>query len=817
MSSPQPMGEKHPNWLRIGVKSFACLVMICLAGTAAAGEVEDLVKKLKDKDGEARLDACEALGKLGPEAKGAVGALSLLVSKDSSTPVKRAAIVALGQIGPDAKSAASGLVTVFKSEAGLRDEAGKALAKIGGDTAISGLMRLLPAEKNDKKIDNALRAAAATTLGNFGPDAKAAVKALRPLLADKDVPLKRATIGALGKIGPDAKDAIPELVDVLMDKNAQVKLDTIEALGKIGADSKLTVRELGKLVNEANAPVATKAIESLAKLGKNAMPALAEGLKSKDPNRRLTVLRILVANKADATPALSELLALANDRNPQIKVLAQELLGYLGKEAVPELVKLLKEKEQPDATLKSAAAALSKAEVEKAHAPDLFGLLKDPRPEVRKAGAEALGKTGADALDFLPDLVAAMGDKDDAVRTAVGQVIRNTGRKGVAKLQEMLANEKEAAAKANLLAAIGSMGTLAKGALDDLAKYLNDPDEAVKKSATAALEKVSKDSVPALLKLLDSKEAPVRIAAVLALGEAGMEAKEALPILANLAGKDADPGVRRSALVALRSIGGMELKGQADKVSLALKDQDKDVRAQAALTLAEIGAAGEQALPDLMAALADKDAVVSKAAGDALGKLGAVAVNPLVEALKDPNPVVRRNATMALKDLGAKAKNAVPMLIDTLHDSDDATRRFAALALSEIGPDAKTASIDLIYAMLRDKDKDVRNHAALALLQVNPEPRLAAPAFRLGLRDRKALGVNDCAVEGLTKLGAVAVPELREALKDKDKVVRRLAAEVLGKIGAAAMPAVPALKEAAKDADAAVKSAAEKALKEIGG
>jgi HEAT repeat protein len=111
----------------------------------------------------------------------------------------------------------------------------------------------------------------------------------------------------------------------------------------------------------------------------------------------------------------------------------------------------------------------------------------------------------------------------------------------------------------------------------------------------------------------------------------------------------------------------------------------------------------------------------------------------------------------------------------------------------------------------------VRNHAALALLQVNPEPRLAAPAFRLGLRDRKALGVNDCAVEGLTKLGAAAVPELREALKDKDKVVRRLAAEVLGKIGAAAMPAVPALKEAAKDPDAAVKAAAEKALKEIGG
>jgi HEAT repeat protein len=172
---------------------------------------------------------------------------------------------------------------------------------------------------------------------------------------------------------------------------------------------------------------------------------------------------------------------------------------------------------------------------------------------------------------------------------------------------------------------------------------------------------------------------------------------------------------------------------------------------------------------------------------------------------------------MALKDIGAKAKNALPMLIDALHDSDDGTRQFAALALNELGPDAKAASIDLIYAMLRDKEKEVRNHAALALLHVNPEPSLAAPAFRQGLRDRKALGVTDCAVEALTKLGPAAVPELREALKDKDKVVRRLAAEVLGKLGAAAMPAVPDLRETAKDPDVAVKSAAEKALKEIAG
>jgi HEAT repeat protein len=807
--------------IRSGVKGFACLALLgailCLARDAAAAPVDDLVKKLKDKDGEVRLEACENLGKLGTEAKSAVGPLIQLVNKESSSSVKRAAIEALGLIGPDAKSAASTLVTVFKSDAALRDEAGKALVKIGSDTTVSSLTRLLPADKTDKKIDNALRSAAATTLGNLGPEAKGAVKALKAVLADKDIPLKRAAIGALGKIGPDAKEAVPELVDVLTVQNAQVKLDAIDALGKVGADSKLAIRELGKLVNDPNAAVANKSIEGLTKIGKNAMPALVEGLKNKDANRRLAVLRLLVANRIDATAALPELLTLATDRNPQINKLALELLGFLGKEAVPELVKLLKDKEQPDATQRLAALALSKAEADKSNAADLLGLLKDPRPEVRKAGAEALAKTGADAQEFFAELVAAMGDKDEAVRNAVGQSIRNTGRKGVAQLQEMLAKEKDPAAKANLLYALGAMGPLAKGSIDDLAKYLNDPDEGVKKSAAAALEKVSRDSVPALLKLLDSKDASVRMAAVLAVAEAGNQAKEALPILADLGIKDADAGVRRSALVALRSVAGMELKEHAGKVGQALTDKDKDVRAQAALTLAEIGAAAEPAIPGLIVALGDKETVVAQAAGDALGKVGGPAVNPLVEALKDANPLVRRHATMALKEIGAKAKNAVPMLIDALHDSDDATRQFAALALNEIGADAKAASIDLIYAMLRDKDKEVRNRAALALLHVNPEPALAAPAFRQGLRDRKAQGVTDSAVEGLTKLGAVAVPVLRDALKDKDKIVRRLAAEVLGKLGAAAMPAVPDLKETAKDADAAVKGAAEKALKEIGG
>jgi HEAT repeat protein len=66
-----------------------------------------------------------------------------------------------------------------------------------------------------------------------------------------------------------------------------------------------------------------------------------------------------------------------------------------------------------------------------------------------------------------------------------------------------------------------------------------------------------------------------------------------------------------------------------------------------------------------------------------------------------------------------------------------------------------------------------------------------------------------------TRLSKTSSRRDRRAEQHGDKVVRRLAAEVFGKLGGAAcLSAVPALKEAAKDADVTVKGAAEKALKD---
>ena len=59
---------------------------------------------LQDKNGAVRLAAAWALGKIGPDAKTAVPALTKLL-KDKRSDVRRAAAFSLGEIGPEAKTA----------------------------------------------------------------------------------------------------------------------------------------------------------------------------------------------------------------------------------------------------------------------------------------------------------------------------------------------------------------------------------------------------------------------------------------------------------------------------------------------------------------------------------------------------------------------------------------------------------------------------------------------------------------------------------------------------------------------------------------
>ncbi len=165
-----------------------------------------------------------------------------------------------------------------------------------------------------------------------------------------------------------------------------------------------------------------------------------------------------------------------------------------------------------------------------------------------------------------------------------------------------------------------------------------------------------------------------------------------------------------------------------------------DVRRAVAESLGRIGSA--DGLPALLAALADPDDSVSRAAANSLVGFGDDAVPGLVEIMRSDARIGRRTAVWVLSRIGSPAvvpaliealtmpgwfaprtaavtlgtlgdASAVPALIETLASDDDALVRLAADALAAIGtPDALAALVSRGQAYENKKDEPQRTQRA---------------------------------------------------------------------------------------------------------
>jgi HEAT repeat protein len=161
-----------------------------LHGAAAADPAEE--KKEPEADGKTlsewarllqsddvtdRQAATLALAKIGPEA---APALTLALNDKQIVNVRLWAANALGKIGPKAKGAVPQLEAALKDEVPyVRVEAGRALWRIDKNSAaVPALIEAL------KDKDTGVRYMATEALGGIGPDAKAAVPALVEALKD---------------------------------------------------------------------------------------------------------------------------------------------------------------------------------------------------------------------------------------------------------------------------------------------------------------------------------------------------------------------------------------------------------------------------------------------------------------------------------------------------------------------------------------------------------------------------------------------------------------------------------------------------------
>jgi len=217
---------------------------------------------------------------------------------------------------------------------------------------------------------------------------------------------------------------------------------------------------------------------------------------------------------------------------------------------------------------------------------------------------------------------------------------------------------------------------------------------------------------------------------------------------------------------------------------------------------ADITLLGQRATPALRKGLLGNTlAAVRWRSAQVLTQLRDASARPeLHQALSDWSPAVRHQAMQALAYLGDAS--SVPHLIKRLTDKQETmTNRVAALrALGKIGDGRAAQAIVDQYGHSPDQAY-VRRAAILALWDLRRRVPAATVRKLLhrGLADSDALVVRRAAIaSGIARDGS-ALPRLQKLLKGNDRMLRNVAAYVLGRIGdKAAIPilvgALPAVR-----------------------
>ncbi|HZR18193.1 MAG TPA: HEAT repeat domain-containing protein [Verrucomicrobiae bacterium] len=420
-----------------------------------------------------------------------------------------------------------------------------------------------------------------------------AARVLAAMLDDSDAEVRRLTAMALGKMEDERR--IEPLIRALRDRDATVVQAAAAALKK--ARSEQVVCALEPLLRHSDAAVRGQAAQSLeaagwrpsdreqeiwyrvakgqlfqaAGFGVEAVPALELALAGgssgtgvaaiealahiddptsirpvfgalRSPDPAICIAAVTALSRAGAAEAVAPVYALLKSRNPQIRAVAVEGLGRL-----------------------QAAEALEA----------ISGLLQDSQWEVRRQAAETLGRF-RDARAVGP-LSAALADSDGDVREAAAMSLGNLGdARAIGPLVLALKDPSSsvrriAAATLSRIDTDWSSLPEARAAAEELKPALHDHDPGVRHFVghlLAAISGAQSSSVPlaaggefqpeqrrkmavkCFLQILADPDRDLRQAAAEALGQLADQSSH-LPL--TRACSDPDPGVRRSATLALRN------------------------------------------------------------------------------------------------------------------------------------------------------------------------------------------------------------------------------------------------------------------------
>ncbi len=305
------------------------------------------------------------------------------------------------------------------------------------------------------------------------------------------------------------------------------------------------------------------------------------------------------------------------------------------------------------------------------------------------AVAEIASKIGPKAKGATPILCTLLKSQDKAVASDAARALGYIGAEAAPQVIKTLKSIEQEPEVINAVRALGNIGAGAKGSAPALIAVLkSNKNPHVRLACIDAIGvagPLTKESLGALLDVAKDKENPkgiYTVSLIVALGNQGTGAKDAIPYLVATLRQAPEPHVKVHALEAIA------------RISPASKHVDEAV----ALMFEQ------PHVPKIMV-------LESLSKG---GPLSKEMVKSIEQLMRDKDAAVRLQAALVVGKTKANHPAVVSILIESLQDKDAKTRRTAAEAIGTIRP-SDEAVIEALHARVNDPDSAVRAAVASAL------------------------------------------------------------------------------------------------------
>ncbi len=633
------------RFLRRQNAAFACVfVCLCLAadgsiGVAIPSSIEGFVELLHSSDAATRVEAAEILGKMGPDAKGAVAPL-IAALEDDDDRVAGAVATALGEIGPPAKEAIPALIRLFG------------------------------------KGDSQWWSAYATAVGRIGADA---VRPLLEVIRDDNSDRVYWAMYAFHEMGPEGRDAVPELLRLVQEGPFRQRRMAAQTLRSVGVRGTVEATVLVEVCKSRNADPRDRVVEAifeaLVEMGADAVPAVIEAFDDDSQDVVALMSQVLVSIGPSASEAAPVLKMKLGNEKPSVRHWAARALAFVDP-AAPESVPVLTESVGEDRdvlTRATAVEALGRTALHATTAVDaLLVALRDPDKRIRDraiVALEPMAKTSERVLVSLADL---LNHDDHSVRLAVMPALVKSDSKVAEQAFDTLraclgGEDREIRWRA--FNACQRIGVGRQEIVEILMEYLVDPERRTRRSVAVLLADVPLAEAHLLSMLRQSllrrdiPVADVRMNILDSLITMEPETVEGVAVLANALGA---PGkhLRQRILQVLGKVGSPRGNAAVPAIVKCLSDSDYMVQAAAARALASYGRIDDSVIPKLIHGLGHEHSAVQIACAQSLGEIGAKAsqaIPALRKGLEDDNVVVRTACGKSIRRIEASARAANPV------------------------------------------------------------------------------------------------------------------------------------------------------------